>query len=261
MTRPRRLFAYFFLAATALALPAYAQSGSGTVSAEDQRSAQDHFKKARELYSQGNYSSALKELEIARGLDPKAKDLVMNLGIVSEKLGKLDDALGYMHTFLDMDGVTPAERAKAEGNIKRLEGAKKQQEANKPPPTPSASSTTTAKSATPPPPPPPPKETKNGRVDGLTIAAGSIAAVGLVGGGVLGVLALGKRPNDFTTGPNGEYTDLQSKTNSAHTLAIFADVGLGVGIIATIATLYLYFGRSADDAPKTGRIGFRGVTF
>src|SRR5690606_19781621 len=96
---------------------------------EEKRRAQAHFQRAKELYQAGSYREAIAELEAARELDPGAKDLVMNLGIVHEKLGRFDEALDYFQTYLDMEGVTPAERTKAEGIIKRIEGAKREIEA------------------------------------------------------------------------------------------------------------------------------------
>lgn len=263
MTRLRRLSFLFFLAATSLAVPVFAQpkTREAAASAEDQKKAQEHFTKARDLYSSGRYGDALGELQIARGLDPKAKDLVMNLGIVNEKLQKYDDAIASFKTFLEMDDITPAEKARAENFIKRIEGAKREQAARNPPPNPSASTSVA--------PPPsstvssrPPPEPESGRVDGFTIGAGVIAGLGVAAGVTFGAMALAKRPNGFTTGTDGTYEDLQSKTDSAHTMAIVADISLGVGIVAGIAALYLYFGRPKEPS-KTGAIvpTLRGFAF
>jgi len=209
---------------------------------EDQIKAQQHFQKAKELYQAGNYREAIAELEVARKLDPKAKDLVMNLGIVHEKLGKYDEAIGYLRSYLEMEGVSAAERVKVEGMIKRIEGAKKEA-----PTTPTATATPTSTNTSAPPPPPPPPS--RGRVDAATIAVGTIAAVGLIGGGALGIYAITSRPSDgFVTGRDGSYANLQEKTDDAHTYAIIADIGLGVGIVAAIVTGYLYFGRMKDPA-------------
>lgn len=241
------------LAATMVSLPARAQPRTANAPTEssdgsqtiDQRKAQEHFQRAKELYQTGKYSGAAAELEIARQLDPKAKDLVINLGIVHEKLGKYDEALAYLATYLEMEGVTPAERTKVEGMIRRIEGAKRavaaQQEAAPPVETP------------PPPAPPAPKEEPvplpappppHGRVDAWTIAAGSAAIVGLGLGAGLGVYALSTRPNGFVTGRDGTYATLQQKTHDAHTAALVADVSLGVGVVAALTTAWLYFGRT-----------------
>ncbi|MBX3229997.1 MAG: tetratricopeptide repeat protein [Labilithrix sp.] len=252
MTRWRRLL--FLVAVLTMApVSAVAQPAGGAVSAEDQRKAQEHFHKARELYGAGNYREAIHELEVARGLDPKAKDLVMNLAIVNEKAGKYDEALAWFKTYLEMDGITAAERSKAEANMKRIEGAKREHAARTPSPpasgTPAPPPSATASGAEPARTDPP-----KGRVDGATIAAGAIAGVGLAAGATFGILALTQRPNGFVTGRDGTFADLQSKTDGAHTMAIVADVALGVGVVATIATLYLYFGRTKEPA-KSGFVG------
>jgi tetratricopeptide (TPR) repeat protein len=199
---------------------------------EDQLKAQQHFNRAKELYQQGAYREAIAELEIARALDPKAKELVFNLGLLHEKLAKFDEAIAWYQKHLEMD-LTPQERAKTESIIKRIEGAKAQV------PTP----TTTASPTAPPPQRPPPER---GRVDTATIAAGSVAVVALGVGTYFGINAVASRPNDFVTGRDGSYATLVEKTDDAHTSAIVADVAIGIAVVATIATLYLYFGRTKD---------------
>ena len=257
MTRLRR-FSFLLLAALSFAIPAYAQPRA---SAEDQKKAQEHFQKARELYSSGRYGDANTELEIARGLDPRAKDLVMNLGIVNEKLGRYDDAIKWFKTFLEMDDITAAEKGRAEGFIKRIDGAKKEQAAKHPVPSTSASAPPPPTSAPTTTPPPRTEPSENGRVDGATIAAGVVAGVGLAAGATFGIIALTSRPSEFQTGRDGTFDDLQSKTDSAHTMAIVADIGLGVGVVAAVAALYLYFGRSKEPSHTAIVPTWRGISF
>jgi hypothetical protein len=203
---------------------------------EDQQKAQQHFQKAKELYAAGSYREAIGELEAARALDPKAKDLVFNLGIVNEKLGKYDEAIVAFRQYMEMDGVTNAEKQKAESVIKRIEGAKREV-----PVAPSASA-----SATPPPKAQPKEDPPNGRVDALTIGAGAAAVVGIGVGVGFGIRALSTRPNNFVTGRDGSFADLQSQTDTAHTSAIVSDIGFAVGIVGAVAAVYLYFSRTKD---------------
>lgn len=227
------------LAQRTRAAPKEEPPATAAAQTEDQAKAQEHFQRAKELYQQGAYREAISELELARSLDPKAKELVFNLGIVHEKLAQFDDAIAWFQKYLEMD-VTPQERTKAESIIKRIEGAKSQVTL---PTAPTAAPTTEA----PPPPPPPPER---GRIDAATIAAGSVAVVALGLGTYFGIDALASKPNDFVTGRDGSYATLVEKTDDAHTSAIIADVALGVALVATVATLYLYFGRTKDV--KTG---------
>jgi hypothetical protein len=258
MTRCLRIL----LCATALAvpLPALAQqpapSSAGSLAPEtpstepktkEQLEAQQHFQRAKDLYAAGSYREAIAELELARGLDPKAKDLVFNLGIVHEKLGKFDEAIAFFRQYMEMDTVGAPERAKAENIIKRIEGAKREVPVT-PVPTGTPSGTTE-------PPPPPPEDTGNGRIDAATVTAGSVAVVGLGVGAAFGILALSNKPSGFVTGRDGTFDKLQSKNDDAHTQAIVADVGFGVGIAAALVTAYLYFGRSKNP-PDPKRTGF-----
>ena len=210
---------------------------------KEQLEAQQHFQRAKDLYQTGAYREAIAKLTQARGLDPKAKDLVFNLGVVHEKLGKFDAAITFFRQYMEMDGVTAAERAKAETILKRIEGAKHE--------VPAATATVTA---TVEPPPQVPEKASRGRIDAATIAAGSVAIVGLGVGTTFGILAVSNKPSDFVTGRDGTYADLQQKTSDAHTQAIVADVGFGVGIVAAVVTAYLYFGRTkvASEPKRTG---------
>jgi tetratricopeptide (TPR) repeat protein len=220
------------------------ESPSNEPKTKEQLEAQQHFQRAKDLYQAGAYREAITELEQARGLDPKAKDLVFNLGIVHEKLGKFDEAITFFRQYMEMETVTAAERAKAENIIKRIEGAKREVPVT---PVPNGSATTE-------PAPVPPEETGNGRIDAATVTAGSIAIVGLGVGTAFGILALSNKPSNFVTGRDGTYDKLLSKNDDAHTQAIVADIGFGVGIAAALVTAYLYFGRS-KHAPEPKRTG------
>jgi hypothetical protein len=211
---------------------------------KEQLEAQQHFQRAKDLYQNGSYREAIAELEQARGLDPKAKDLVFNLGIVHEKLGKFDEAIAFFRQYMEMESVTTAERAKAETVITRIEGAKREV-----PVTPVPTATTKE----PEPPPPRPEETRRGRIDAATVTVGAVAVVGLGVGATLGILALSNEPSNFVTGRDGTYDQLQTKQSDAHTQAIVSDVGFGVGIVAALVTAYLYFGRT-KETKRTGEL-------
>ncbi|MDB4945463.1 MAG: TonB-dependent receptor [Labilithrix sp.] len=213
---------------------------------KEQLEAQQHFQRAKDLYSAGSYREATAELEAAHALDPKAKDLVFNLGIVAERMGKYDEAVGWFQKYMQMDGVTASERGKAENVIKRIEGAKREAAAAKP-----TRTTTEADARRPEQPigPQPEPKRPHGRIDAATVATGSVALVALGASAVFGVLALSNEPGkDYVTGRDGSYADLQAKTDDAHTQALVADVALGVGIVALAVTAYLYFGRTREPS-------------
>ena len=224
----------------------------------DQLAAQQHFQHAKELYQAGSYKEAVAELEAARTLDPKAKDLVFNLGIVHEKLQKFDEAIDDFRAYLDMEGLTSAEKQKAEMSIKRIEGAKKEV-----PPTPSSTNSSQQQLS----PPPPDRAHESGRIDALTITAAAVSVVGLGLGTIFGIRAIATKPSDFVTGRDGTYADLQDKTDSAHTSAIISDVGFGVGIVGAAAAAWLFFGRDKDTTTASvapihgGGAVFIGGTF
>jgi len=201
-------------------------------SPEAKAQALQHFTRAKALYDAGNYKDALTELEAAHALDPAAKDLSFDLGKVSELLGRLDEALKWFHAYVEMPDVTPAERARAEAIIKRIEGAKREKPAA-PPQQPQPQLRVIREE-------PPAK----GRIDGWTLAAGVTAFAGFTVGTIFAVKALGDKPKSgYVTGRDGSYADLQKSADDAAGPHGVADVGFGVGIVFTVLTAYLYFSR------------------
>jgi hypothetical protein len=239
-------------AASADARPARAQD----TNAANVAAARRHFDKARAEYAQGAYREAIAELEAAHALDPAAKDLIFNLGVVHEKLSDIDDALQWFQLYTTLN-LTPQERERADAYIKRLEGAKKEL-AQRPPGPPAAGT------VSPPPPPdtplapmapsvPPPP--RYGRLDTATITLFGVSGAALVFGTAMAVKATTDQPSGFVTGRDGTFQDLQTKTNTAHREAVIADVGFGVSIAAGITAVVLYFARPRDGAaapPTTG---------
>ncbi len=231
-----RIVARLAIGAAAITMPVYAEVPTATPLDAQQR-AEVHYQRARELYQAGSYRETAAELEAAHALDPNAKELVFNLGVVNEKLGRIDLALQYFRTYAQMESLTAQERQKAESFVRRLEGAKRE--------------------IVPPPAPPPAKkdaEPEKGRIDAATVIAGSIAVVGFGVGATFGIKALADRPKaSFVTGRDGTYDDLQKNTDLAHKEAIVADIGFGVGVVAAAITAYLYFARTKVTAISSSR--------
>lgn len=92
----------------------------------NQLKAEQHYKRARELYQLGRYREAIAQLEAALKLDPGGAELLYNLGLVREKLGDVDEAIDAYRRYLKALGpeADPEEVTKIKGIIKRLEGAK-----------------------------------------------------------------------------------------------------------------------------------------
>jgi len=245
------------LAAAASVSPGRAQAQepapTPAPSSADIAEARRHFEHAREEYGKGAYREAVSELESAHTLDPTAKDLVFNLGVVHEKLSDIDDALHWFQLYTTMT-LTPTERERADSYIRRLEGAKKEVASKAPPTTPPPEALPAPVRPAPGLPSPP-----HGRVDAATIVAASVAGAALVFGVVMAAKAEDDRPIDgFVTGQDGTYTQLGERTDSAHREAVIADVGFGVSLAAGITATVLYFARTRDPAkPTRGATGVR----
>jgi hypothetical protein len=226
--------------------------------------ARRHYDKARAYYEQGAYHEAIGELDAAHALDPSAKDLVFNLGVVHEKLGDVDDALQWFRLYASMH-LTPQESDRAEAYVRRLEGAKRQRDQDAhsrapaaetpavPDASPAPAPAAPAAPAPPPPAPSPPRAGSPSRFDAWTLTTGGIAAVGLLAGVTLGIKALADQPgSSYVTGRDGSYADLVNQVDGAHAEAVAADLAFGVAAVAGVACAYLLWGRPTRTATQVG---------
>jgi hypothetical protein len=226
------------MATTAMGVFAPRPAWADETSPANVAAARKHFERARADYAQGEYREAINELDAAHTLDPNAKDLVFNLGVVHEKLGDIDDALRWFRLYTTMN-LTPAERDRADAYVTRLEGAKKEVEDKQ-----AAAAAAAASGAHTPVPPPPAKTTSSGpRVHTiLTYGAAGITVAALGFGTVFGIKAESDRPpTPYITGRNGTYADLVDGQANAHREAVVADIGFGVAIAGAAATTALFF--------------------
>jgi tetratricopeptide (TPR) repeat protein len=255
-----RLFAFVGCIATAGA-PCAARADD--TSSADVANARKHFEKARLHYSKGAYREAIVELEAARALDPSAKDLVFNLGVVHEKLANIDEALKWFRQYTTMD-LTPQEHGRADAYVRRLEGAKKELEERQAAQRPSASdpmppnpdfNSPQAPGLPPrlrPPEPSPSSPSARGRLDAWTVTAASTTTAAVVFGVAMAVMAEQERPSaHFVTPRDGTFEELQHRVDKAHRDAVLADLGFGAALASGIATAYLYFGRSRTAPAPT----------
>jgi tetratricopeptide (TPR) repeat protein len=244
------------ITATAVAAGLSPDARADETSPANVAAARRHFERARAYYAQGSYREAIGELEAAHALDPNAKDLVFNLGVVHEKLADIDDALKWFRLYTTMN-LTAQERDRADAYVKRLEGAKREIEQK------AAAQASSARPPPPLPPPPPPHEehAPMGRVDVLTIGTAGIAVAALAVGVVMAVKAeRDKPPTPFITGREGTYSDLVNRQNNAHREAVVADIGFGVAGAAAAAAAVLFFARPRTTTPGAAGSGTTSVS-
>lgn len=237
-------------------------SGSSGVTSEGHDQAAKLNEEAQALYRKGEYRAAIKKLEQARELDPDAKDLNYNLGLVYEKLAELDPAITAFKKVLSLE-TDSKEREKVQGIIRRLEGAKRDLQAREGVPSAEPPATTAPSATARPEPTTPPADVKKkpspgkGKLDGWVYGAAGVSLVGVGLGTFLGVRALTTSPSSPRTGKGTTIDDLQRNANDAHLTANFADVAFGVAMVAGGLATYLYFSRDANPV-KVGVAPTRG---
>jgi tetratricopeptide (TPR) repeat protein len=239
------------LASVAGAPKAWAQPvrAVGVVLGQSGRSAEadakKHFDKAREHYANGRYREAIEQLETALRIDPKGADLLYNLGVIHEKLQEVDPAIDYYRRYVLMiDDAEEQERV--EKIIARLEKARDELAAREKEQEEQEDAGAGAQVDEP--------ERGKGRMDGWVIGAGVLAGLGLAGGTYFGLEAMKSRNEDPpTTGPGTKYEDLVDNSDRSKQMALYADIGFGVGVVAGTAAMLLYFTRDAEPEASTGR--------
>lgn len=203
---------------------------------------------ARDLYARGDYAGAVDKLREAVRLDPDAKTLFYNLGLIEEKMGRIDAALADYRRCLELE-TNPDERANLALVIKRLEGAREAMDFG-PAPAPAPA----------PPPPPPPAD------DGISPwvwATGGAALSSFVVAAILASRAGAVDPgDDATTTVATPLEQLEDDAARAHQLALGADIALGIGVAATAATVVVAVVTSGPDdaAPVALGVGPTAAT-
>lgn len=197
---------------------------------------------AWELYKDGRYRGAIDKLETARGLDPRAKELVYNLALLHEKLAETADAARYYRRYLDMES-DPRTKTRVEAILRRLDGVEREQAER-------ARRAEEGRRSHPGP---------RSRLQPPVIVAGGIAGVALVLGTVLGISALAKAPGDnLRTGAGVSIGALQDDARSAHARAIGADVSFFVALAGAGTATFLHFSLPKTTRAETGA-GVGGV--
>lgn len=85
---------------------------------------------------------------------------------------------------------------------------------------------------------------------------GAVAAVGFIGFGVLGVMASGKRSDYDKLNDGSDPSAAKDAKDSGEQLNLFADVGLGVGIVAGALTAVFYLTRPEKPVGMDSGVGF-----
>jgi tetratricopeptide (TPR) repeat protein len=222
----RLLMAALAAAILAYAAPAAAQPASPTQA--DEEAAKAHFLAGSSYYEQANYADAVKEFTEAHRLS-KRPDLLYNISVCYERLGRWDDAIGSLQQYLTEKPEAP-DRAVIESRIQNYEQRRDQERAR------AAAIAQPAPLPPPPPPPSPRRHVASWIVGG--IGAGLLVAA--LGTGVTAQLAY----NDLKMKCGGfdcpGDQSLRDEASFGRALTISTDVLLGVGGATLITGVILF---------------------
>ncbi len=190
---------------------------------------------ARTLYEQGDYRAAVSRLEEAVRLDPGAKVLFYNLGLIYEKLGELDKALVSFRRCRELETNT-IEREKLDNDTRRIESAQGHADDAR---RKSELAKIAAKAPAAAPAKVEPAPLARPLLPWVWLTAG-VSLVGLGVGSAFAVHAVTLEPGKgASTGPSLSYDELVGDASAAHSSALAADVGFTVGGVAGAAALGL----------------------
>lgn len=185
---------------------------------------------AEEAYAQGRYQEAVGFLEEALTYDPNAADLQYNMALVLERLGEFDEALRYLELYRQHQ-LDDEEQTRVDRMIVRIRGAA----ANAPvAPVPEVRTRVVTR--------------RFGRADGWFW--GMVGATVLFAGGAVatGALALdwNAAAEGFRLGANGDINEYRYFADTASTLALLTDIGIGLASATALTALLLYVLRSSQ---------------
>ncbi len=165
-----------------------------------------YYHAALDEYRNGEYPQAIEDLERARLLDPSSPTLIYNLGRVNELAGNLDEAARYYGTYVTLLPTSAsAERARVQGILRRIGGARRRHAAHPnatyEPPAPTPADTSAI----------PRFVTTHGVTDlPFWLSVGAGGTLFLIGG-VVGLVALDRHQtaDGIVIGRDGTYEDRQ----------------------------------------------------
>ncbi len=218
------------MAALTTAILAWSVPATAQVPQADEDAAKAHFLAGSAYYEQANYNDAVKEFIEAHRLS-KRPDLLYNISVCYERLGRWDDAIGSLQQYLTERPDAP-DRAVIESRIASYQQRRDQEKAAK-------------AIATPPPPvaAPPPVTPPPARRHVASWIVGGIGAglrVAALGTGVTAHLTY----NDLTTKCGGttcpDDPTLRNEASFGRALTISTDVLLAVGGATLVAGVVLF---------------------
>jgi tetratricopeptide (TPR) repeat protein len=119
------------MAALAAAILAWSVPAAAQVPQADEDAAKAHFLAGSAYYEQANYTDAVKEFIEAHRLS-KRPDLLYNISVCYERLGRWDDAIASLQQYLSERPEAP-DRAVIESRIKSYEQRRDQEAAARSP--------------------------------------------------------------------------------------------------------------------------------
>ena len=198
----------------------------------------DFYRTGREHFAAGRYREAIVDLERALTLDPGSATLTYNLARVHELLGELEAAIGYYNSYVRLlPDSEREEKERVRETIGRLEGARAEVETATPPATPPEGWDEEGQ---------PRWVTERGVADLVFFVAGGATAALLVGGVIVGLVALDRESaaERFVLGSDGTIEQRDEIANAADNYAMAADVLLLAAAAGAVTTGLLYMLRT-----------------
>jgi tetratricopeptide (TPR) repeat protein len=209
---------------------AYAQGAVAPEASAHDRALQ-LFSDGKKAYKQGDFQTAIKDLEAAYELEP-APVLLYNLARAYEGIGELEKAVSAYERFLEAQ-PNAEDRGAIEARVATLKRQIEiQAQKQAPAPAPEASPQVVVLPRSP------------SVVPIVILAAGG---AGLIAGGIFGGLALGE--NSTQNAPTTSQQDGQSAHDRASTFAVASDIGfIAGGVLAAAGVVWLILDRTHAKA-------------
>lgn len=213
--------------------PCMAQAGEAVDSSTPAQRAETHSRLGVEYYQSGMYKEAVREMMLAYEAVPDAT-LLYNVARIYQKMGQNDLAVGFFKRFVSHEGADPNTVKDALGHMESLSASRTEESPTSTAPAEDTEPDPVAEEA---PAPTAPVQAPAPITPPVPYAAVPVAVAGAGFGSMAIAGALAIERNETAKDAGLAWEDRRNARRAAEDLALVADVSLGVGIAASVASV------------------------
>jgi tetratricopeptide (TPR) repeat protein len=231
--------------------PCLAQAGDEVDASSPAQRAETHSRLGVEYYQSGLYKEAVREMMLAYEAVPDAT-LLYNVARIYQKMGQADLAVGFFKRFVSHEGANPNTVKDALGHMEALSASESGGGREATTPVENIEEVSVAEEQ---PPAVPPQASASPRPS-MPFAAIPVAVAGASFGAMAITGALAVERNEAAKDVALTWENRTSARSAAEDLALVADISLGVGVAASVASVIALIAQKHRPAQSEAAVFF-----